>query len=72
MRGLTRASVIACMVTACGVVAQSLSSASYLPTVDQVFALLIAFLFALASALLLGVDSLQKKFCAVRFSAFLA
>lgn len=52
MHGLTRASVIACMVGGCGVVAQSLSSASYLPTDLQLLALLAAVVVAFASALL--------------------
>lgn len=52
MPGLTRTSVIACILTACGVVAQSLTSASYLPTVGQLLALLAAFLIAIAPVLI--------------------
>lgn len=62
MRGLTRTSVIACMVAGCGVVAQSLSSASYIPTADQLLALALAFLIALASTLLVSpAQHGQKK-----------
>jgi hypothetical protein len=69
MHGLTRTSVIACIVTACGVVAQSLSSAGYLPTVVQLLALLAAFLIAIASFLIVQKKAVKWTIVPTTYSA---